>query len=52
MGFEPIAASLSEEVPGYARVFVDKKQDENPAETARSLTAVIRWFQERAIPLQ
>jgi hypothetical protein len=48
MGHEPFSASLAKDIPGYRSTF----EDEDPADTIQALRELIRWFQERAIPLR
>ncbi|RJT80253.1 BLUF domain-containing protein [Arthrobacter cheniae] len=56
MAYESISPimshELSDEVPGYERTFADADSDPDPARTIRTLQKLIRWFQERAIPLR
>jgi hypothetical protein len=52
MGYEPISATMSDEVPGYEKTFTDAEHDPDPAGTIQVLLKLIRWFQDRAIPLR
>ncbi|RJT74899.1 BLUF domain-containing protein [Arthrobacter cheniae] len=52
MGYEPISATMSDDVPGYEQTFADAEDDGNPASTIRVLRELIRWYQDRAIPLR
>jgi hypothetical protein len=56
MAYESISPTmsheLSDEVPGYEGTFADADSDPDPARTIRTLQKLIRWFQERAIPLR
>lgn len=53
MGYEPITDSMAEAMPGYRTTFSDRDtgEDEDPNASLRGLRELIRWFQERAIPL-
>lgn len=55
MGYEPITDSMAEAMPGYRTTFSDSDrdtgEDEDPNASLRGLRELIRWFQERAIPL-
>jgi hypothetical protein len=52
MGYEPISSTMSAQVPGYEKAFTDAEDDANPASTVQVLLKLIRWFQDRAIPLR
>ncbi|MHA7145378.1 BLUF domain-containing protein [Arthrobacter sp. TmT3-37] len=52
MGYEPLSATMSDEVPGYERTFTDADNDPDPTTTIQVLLKLIRWFQDRAIPLR
>jgi hypothetical protein len=52
MGYEPISPEMSYDVPGYEKTFTDEDDDADPAGTVQVLRDLIRWFQDRAIPLR
>jgi len=52
MGFEPISPMMAQEVPGYEKTFAENDAKEDSGDTIHALRDLIRWFQERAIPLR
>jgi hypothetical protein len=48
MGYEPLSPTMSNEIPGFRKMFVNVEQDEDRADTIRALKTLIQWFQERA----
>lgn len=48
MGYEPVSATMSNEIPGFRKMFAGARDDEDPGERIPALRTLIRWFQERA----
>lgn len=52
MGYEPISATMTKDVPGYDKPFADTEDDADPVDTLGVLHNLIRWFQDHAVPLR
>ncbi|WP_181035143.1 BLUF domain-containing protein [Arthrobacter sp. B0490] len=48
MRFDSINDTLSDEVPGFERSFVDAGQDHDPTNTVRVTKKLVYWFQQHA----
>jgi hypothetical protein len=50
MQFESVTPARTKEIPGFRRMFTDVDRDEDLEDQVRALKALLRWFQERAVP--
>jgi hypothetical protein len=48
MRYEPVSPTMSNEIPGFRKMFTTVEHDEDRGDTIRLLKTLIRWFQERA----
>ncbi|MHA7220431.1 BLUF domain-containing protein [Arthrobacter sp. MDT1-48-3] len=56
MAYEAITTSAGHDIPGYEKSFEDitevSRREEDLDDTIQTVRALIRWFQERAVPLR